>query len=156
MSDDKSCYNDNILYNITYTHDKLGRITDKKEMVVGVTTTYHYEYDLAGRLILVKVNDTVTEYRYDDNGNRTHINNVEVASYDDQDRLLQYQNQSYTHTANGEWLTKVQNGQTTRYTYDVLTNLTKVFSFPCATWECRYTAPAVRVKGINFDIPAIP
>jgi hypothetical protein len=40
-------------------------------MVVGVTTTYHYEYDLAGRLILVKVNDTVTEYRYDDNFSRS-------------------------------------------------------------------------------------
>jgi YD repeat-containing protein len=51
---------------------------------------------------------------------------VPNATYDNQDRLLQYENISYTYTANGELRTKTENGQTTRYTYDVLTNLTKV------------------------------
>jgi RHS repeat-associated protein len=119
-------YDGNVLYQVISTRDKLGRITDKTEIVKGATTTYHYEYDLTSRLISVEVNGSVTKYRYDGNGNRTHVNGIPVANYDNQDRLLQYENISYTYTANGELRTKTENAQTTRYTYDVLTNLTKV------------------------------
>jgi RHS repeat-associated protein len=119
-------YFDAILYQVSYRHDKLGRITQKTETIAGQTTQTSYQYDPTGRLEQVDVDGVVTTYRYDDNGNRTHVNDSPVATYDNQDRLVQYQNQSYTHTANGEWLTKTENGQTTRYTYDVLTNLTKV------------------------------
>ncbi len=119
-------YDDNVLYHVEYTRDKLGRITAKTETLEGLTTPYHYQYDLTGRLAQVEVNGVVTSYRYDDNGNRTHVNGNSVASYDNQDRLLQYQDIIYTHTQNGEWQTKTQADQTTRYTYDVLTNLIKV------------------------------
>jgi RHS repeat-associated protein len=119
-------YHEVVFYKAQYSHDKLGRLTQKTEPIEGQTTQSQYKYDLTGRLVSVTVDGVVTKYRYDGNGNRTHVNDIQVASYDNQDRLLQYQDQSYTHTANGEWLTKTQNGQTTRYTYDVLTNLLKV------------------------------
>jgi YD repeat-containing protein len=119
-------YDKIIFYKAQYSRDKLGRITQKTETIEGQTTQNQYEYDLTCRLVSVTVDGVVTKYRYDGNGNRTHVNDIQVASYDNQDRLLQYQDQTYTHTANGEWLTRTQNGQTTRYTYDVLTNLLKV------------------------------
>ncbi len=115
--------------------DKLGRIADLTETVEGVTTTYHYEYDEAGRLTDVWKNDKhVSHYGYDDNGNRiSHTNPAsgtgitpDDVEYDDQDRLLQYGNKTYTYTPNGELLTKTENGQTTRYDYDVLGNLRAV------------------------------
>ncbi|MDM8562715.1 polymorphic toxin-type HINT domain-containing protein [Candidatus Marithioploca araucensis] len=126
LQSETASYEGNSLYHVEYTRDKLGRITDKTEIIKGTTTPYHYEYDLTSRLVLVEVDSSVTKYRYDENGNRTHVNEVRNATYDNQDRLLQYENISYTYTANGELQTKTENGQTTRYTYDVLTNLTKV------------------------------
>lgn len=59
-------------YCIDSERDKLGR---KIETVEGVTTTYDYTYDLAGRLDVVFENDVrVRDYDYDSNGNRTHVN----------------------------------------------------------------------------------
>ncbi|MBN2383243.1 RHS repeat-associated core domain-containing protein [bacterium] len=45
---------------------------------------------------------------------------------DDQDRLLTYDDATFTYTDNGELLTKTENGQTTSYTYDELGNLINV------------------------------
>jgi len=33
-------------YNLSYIRDKLGRITQKVEVISGVTTTYDYVYDI--------------------------------------------------------------------------------------------------------------
>ena len=110
-----------------YHRDKLGRITRKTETLQGETHVRDYAYDLAGRLMEVKQDGVTTAtYRYDANGNRTHVNGQLVASYDAQDRLLTYNGASYTYTANGELLTKTENGATTTYEYDVLGNLRKV------------------------------
>ncbi len=115
------------LLSVTYTRDKLGRITDKTETLDGVTAAYHYDYDLAGRLIEVKKDGvTQTTWGYDDNGNRTHVGGSLVAHYDDQDRLLDYQGATYTYTANGELRTKTVGGSVTQYQYDVLGNLRQV------------------------------
>ncbi|MGH8525345.1 MAG: hypothetical protein ACREXY_14415, partial [Gammaproteobacteria bacterium] len=74
----------------------LGRITEKREG--GITRCRAYVYDLAGRIVEVKENSAViATYRYDDNGNRTHVNDVEVAHYDAQDRLLDYQGTTYAY-----------------------------------------------------------
>ena len=114
-------YNNAGLYDTQYTYDKLGRITQKVETVQGTTLTYDYSYDPAGRLQEVKRNNAVVEsYSYDANGNRL------PGTYDDQDRLLQYDGAAYTYTANGELQSKTKNGQTTTYTYDVLGNLISV------------------------------
>jgi YD repeat-containing protein len=113
------------LYDAAYTRDKLGRITVKVETIEGVTTTYRY--DLAGRLERVSEGGVeVARYQYDSNGNRTHSNGVEVDSYDAQDRLITYENATYSYTANGELTQKTENGVDTRYTYDVLGNLMRV------------------------------
>jgi RHS repeat-associated protein len=112
---------------INYTRDKLGRITQKSETIGGATTSFNYDYDLAGRLKeVIKNGATQTSYSYDDNSNRlsrTAGGNTISGSYDAQDRLLTYGNANYGYTANGELQTKTVGGQTTTYQYDVLGNL---------------------------------
>ena len=49
-----------------------------------------------------------------------------VATYDDQDRLLTYDGNTYTYTDNGELLTKTNGADVTSYDYDVLGNLLSV------------------------------
>ncbi|MGE0681540.1 MAG: hypothetical protein AB7P69_11675 [Candidatus Binatia bacterium] len=59
------------VFDVDYTRDKLGRITQKVETLGGVTDTYEYAYDSAGRLKEVKKNSAITAaYTYDANGNR--------------------------------------------------------------------------------------
>lgn len=68
----------------------------------------------------------MTQYSYDDNGNRlTKVagGTTTTATYDDQDRLLNFGNTSYTYTANGELKTATSGGATTQYSYDALGNL---------------------------------
>src|SRR5207249_4166446 len=112
-----------------YTRDKLGRISQKTETIGGVTDTFVYTYDTAGRLTDVTKNGAVvSHYTYDSNGNRlslTDATGTVNGTYDAQDRLTQYGNLQYTYTANGELLTKNNPvlGQTASFTYDVLGNL---------------------------------
>ncbi len=118
------------LYDAQYSRDALGRITEKTETIAGVTDTFTYSYDAAGRLTDVLTNGLPTaHYDHDANSNRVAGFNGAgsiSASYDDQDRLLTYGTASYTHTANGEWLAKTDSSGTTTYSYDVLGNLTAV------------------------------
>ena len=68
-------------------------------------------------------------YSYDENGNRlTKVDGegTHSGTYDDQDRLLTYDDAAYTYTANGELLTKTDAGGTTTYAYDELGNLLRV------------------------------
>lgn len=109
-----------------YDYDKLGRITQKRQIQGSVTHAFDYGYDTAGRLVEVKRGGVVTSsYGYDANGNRTHLNGTEVGHYDDQDRLIDYQGATYQYTANGELLQKTVAGQATQYDYDKLGNLRK-------------------------------
>ncbi|MGZ8237201.1 MAG: PKD domain-containing protein, partial [Methylobacter sp.] len=47
------------LYKTGFTRDQLGRITQKVETVSGITKTFDYAYDDAGRLVEVKLNGAV-------------------------------------------------------------------------------------------------
>jgi len=115
------------LYKTDVTSDKLGRIIQKIETVGGSTSTFDYAYDVAGRLVEVKLNGAIqSSYGYDDNGNRNDLNGVPIAHYDAQDRLLDYNNATYDYTANGELKTKTVGNATTSYHYDVLGNLRQV------------------------------
>ena len=74
------------------THDLAGRISQKIEVVDGISHTYDYTYDLDGWLLQVKRDSLVVEsYGYDDNGNRT----TPQATYDAQDRLIKHGTVSY-------------------------------------------------------------
>lgn len=133
------------LFHEVYTRDGLGRIAQKVETVEGVTTTYGYAYDPAGRLTDVTTNDTATaHYEYDLNGNRVADANTDglttftgpqgallSADIDDQDRLLSYTTTTggttaFEYTANGELSSKTDSTGTTTYAYDVLGNLLRV------------------------------
>jgi RHS repeat-associated protein len=111
-------------YDVQYTFDKLGRITEIIETVEGSPVTFTYTYDLAGRLEEVKQGGITTHtYGYDDNGNRVSLNAI-TATYDDQDRLLTYGATTYAYSANGELQTRTAGGLVTTYSYDALGNLT--------------------------------
>ena len=113
-----------------YTRDSLGRISQKVETIDGVTTTYGYIYDTAGRLTQVTQNGSTTAtYTYDANSNRlskTSPTGTQTGTHDDQDRLLSYNGATYSYTANGELNSKTVGSQVTTYSYDALGNLRSV------------------------------
>jgi RHS repeat-associated protein len=115
------------LYSAAYTRDADGRVSAKTETIGGVKSTYAYTYDQSGRLTRVNKNGvTSSSYTYDTNSNRitaTTSSGTVTGTYDAQDRLLTYGNNSYAYTANGELASMTVGSQTTSYQYDVLGNL---------------------------------
>jgi RHS repeat-associated protein len=118
------------LYSYDLSYDVLGRVTQKVETVAGVTDTYQYSYDSAGRLAGVLRNGTpAEEYTYDQNGNRISVivgGTDAAATYDVQDRLLQLGAITYIYDAAGDLETRSEGGHTTNYQYDPLGNLRSV------------------------------
>jgi RHS repeat-associated protein len=119
LQEEVAKYSNNELYHVYYTRDKGGRITQKQEIINGISKVYDYRYDMAGRLIEVKLDNSIIEtYQYDANGNRLNNN----AIYDDQDRLLQDNSNTYTYSQNGDLKTK----NNASFNYDVFGNLRSV------------------------------
>jgi len=119
----------------TVLRDASGRVQRRKERIgVGATTrTFNYTYDDQGRLW--KVDGAVTsEYRYDNNGNRTYAKNsfgvVDGASnniiYDAQDRLTKYGTTTFDYTLKGDVYHRYGPEGTTTYDYDALGALRSV------------------------------
>jgi len=70
------------------------------------------------------VNDANTEtWGYDHNGNRTHRNGSEIATFDAQDRIIQQNGTAYQHNQLGQRTQKNAGGQITSYDYDVFGGL---------------------------------
>jgi len=126
--------NDNPVLGFGFTRDKLGRIEQLTETLGGSTVALDYRYDLAGRLIEVRQNDTPIEtYTYDANSNR--IQSTTAAGtidydYDDQDRLIEATGPAgtttYEYTDAGELEAKTAPAGTTTYNYDAAGNLREV------------------------------
>lgn len=124
--------NKETLYSLALNYDDLGRISKKAEVIRGASTTYEYGYDLRSRLTEVKVNGAVVRiYKYDGNGNRISgtINGQAItAAYDSQDRLVQYNTDSYHYNLNGEMLSKKNTvtNQETPFSFNSFGSLTAV------------------------------
>jgi len=133
-----SQFNASPIADITYDaagveRDKLGRIVQKTETVLGTTRVFRYAYDNLRRLTDVTINGVLEEhFEYDLNGNRTTGFKAGVGTwmgtYDDQDRLLSYGPWAFTYTANGELETKTNTntGDEWLFQYDALGNLLSV------------------------------
>lgn len=111
--------------------DAAGRITSINQSIGDdPSRSVTYEYDSAGRLMRVNKHGTPTsEYDYDANSNRTvhkFIGGSSVATYDAQDRLLSYDDTTYTYNSSGELKSKTAVGHTTSFNYDVFGNLRSV------------------------------
>lgn len=112
-----------------FERDAIGRITRKSDTVGRAPRIYDYTYDPAGRLTSITIDGVLSaRYAYDANSNRlseTTPAGVVTGTYDAQDRLLTYGSAAYTYNANGDLEAKTEGAQTTRYSYDVLGNLTE-------------------------------
>ena len=130
LSNYKAMLSGSDIFLVQYTHDPLGRIIQKTEVIEGQSNAYSYAFDVAGRLTEVQRNgSTVATYAYDANGNRLSYTNPDgtlTATSDIQDRLLQFGSTTYSYTANGELQRKTTGNQTTIYEYDALGNLRAV------------------------------
>lgn len=94
------------LYSYALTRDLVGRIVTIVEKIQGVTNSYGYEYDLGGRLSKVTKNGSIlSQYNYDFNGNRTSGISAGapfVATFDEQDRILTYNQNQYYYNGHGD------------------------------------------------------
>jgi RHS repeat-associated protein len=116
-----------LLYDAQFERDKLGRITQKTETNGDGTHIYQYVYNSSGYLESVSKDGIPSgTYTFDLNGNRlsyTGVNGSKTGTYDAQDRMLTYGNAVYTYSPNGEYQTKINGDDTTRYQYDNFGNL---------------------------------
>ncbi|ARV44886.1 hypothetical protein BCV50_07530 [Bacillus subtilis] len=140
-----SSYNDTVggqqIYRSDFQYDNASRLQRKTETVGSAAHTLEYSYDTSCNLIEVTKDGMVVEsYTYDANGNRTSRQvmggPVEMATYDNQDRLvhrdgINYEfnadgfmvsrgSDTFEYSALGELLQATVGGKTITYVYDGL------------------------------------
>jgi len=109
------------LYDVSYSRDRLGRITMQTETIQGVTRSLEYDYDPAGRLVTVRENGVVAfSYGYDPNNNRSDGG----PTLDAQDRLLSWMGVNHGYSADGERTSSTDGALVTQYRYDAQGSLT--------------------------------
>ncbi len=127
--------NGSLHFKETYVRDNLGRITERVETLLGNATpdTYNYYYDYIGKLKQVDKNGVeLRKYLYDLNGNRTGIEEggvvITAGAYDDEDRILTYGTNTYTHDDFGQITQKVDSATstTTNFAHNSIGALTSV------------------------------
>jgi RHS repeat-associated protein len=110
----------------SYVRDNGGRVTRKTVTINGQATVFGYEYDAAGRLVHTTANGaSAGRFGYDENGNRNLAYGI-AASYDEQDRLVQYGDALYSYDSNGDLAKRAVGGQTTQFSYDGRGSLSQV------------------------------
>jgi RHS repeat-associated protein len=118
------------LYSVTMQRDKLGRITSKRESLLGNVSDFTFSYDSSGQLIDVIRDGTASEhYEYDSAGNRVRsvsTSGATVGTYDDHDRLITYGASQFSYSPAGEQALKVVGTDTTAYYYNVWGQLRSV------------------------------
>ncbi|WP_006748058.1 NHL domain-containing protein [Thioalkalivibrio paradoxus] len=115
-----------VLAEFGYSRDAVGRVIEETALIEGGLTRTSYSYDVAGRLATVSRDGTAVTYTYDANGNRTHVNGLQAAVYDGQDRMLAYGQAQFEYSENGELASRTDGGVETRYVYDEVGNLQQV------------------------------
>jgi len=128
------------LFDVTREEDGFGLTASRREVVGGAVTTFAYEHDALGRLTKVtreRAGTTrVSNYRYDDNGNRVYVERDGVAldaakgeiDVDGRDQLRRYGDEKLSYTPNGQVATRtnVKSGAVTTYVYSVMGPLAEV------------------------------
>ncbi len=118
--------NNTSVWSVSSSYDLIARLTNKVETLGGVTRTFGYVYDLAGRLAQVwKDGVLAASYSYDLNGNRL-TRNAEAAVYDTQDRVQTYAGAEFGWSPNGTLRTQTKGNLVTTYAYDLRGHLTAV------------------------------
>ena len=143
---------------ITYSYDNLGRLVDTTDPLGKMT---HNEYDQAGRLVKVTENynpafgqnhlfeyNIVTEYTYDQVGNRTSVTDtvgyVTTYSFDSNNRLLMVTDPAgnattHVYDVNGNRISTTDAlGRTTSFVYDALNRLISTTDFLGSTTSTTY------------------
>lgn len=111
-----------------FKRDALGRISE----IYNQSGRQQFHYDVAGRFTGRSQQGTTKPYSqfiFDKNGNRVRGHEDDrtfTASYDDQDRLLKYNQTSYRYNQNGDRESEVTDSVTTNFEYDAYGNLTSV------------------------------
>jgi RHS repeat-associated protein len=118
------------VYSFSLQRDELGRIVQKSETTTDGSVTYNYSYDLNDRLAQVMKDGVVTaQYNYDGNGNRvteTTGGQQVVATFDNQDRIIQRGSVQYAFNAEGELQQKTDGAKITKYQYGLFGQLRTV------------------------------
>jgi RHS repeat-associated protein len=114
----------NSVFGYDLTRNDNGQITAKSEQVDGAISQFAYTYDSIGRLLTVtKDSDLIEEYRYDDNGNRTYEMNAlrgitgRDFTHSVEDHTLTAGSISYKFDYDDNLAARIDNGQTTQYSY---------------------------------------
>ena len=136
-----------VLYTADYTYDRRGRLDTWSESVLGETRERRFRYDGAGRLTRVEdlaTGDSIEEYGYDENGNRTRAvasgTSAELpltlgcsspsgdSAANDEDQLCRYGLFDYEYNDRGQLSarTRTSTGVRTEYTYDGVGRLHRV------------------------------
>ena len=160
VAEQATSFNDEPIFNRAYERDNAGRIMSVRETIGDDTREITYTYDNAGRLVRASeshngANSNQRQYSYDANGNRlsaTAPDGAMTATYDAQDRLIEYGPLQFTHGLNGDLqrVTDTRTGDATDYLYDELGQLQRVVLPHGNTIEYSYDLPGRRIaKRVN-------
>lgn len=116
--------NSHDLFSYDLIYNDNGQITNKTEIIDGVSSNYIYTYDTMGRLLTTTKNgELVEEYGYDLIGTRNYeMNSLRDISernftYSDEDHLLTAGTNSYQYDSDGFLTSKTVDTETTTFDY---------------------------------------